>query len=643
MGKTTDAIVFFAMGFFVFVFFTIFNIAHAEAAWYDGILKVFLVGGNITSVIQTEYYNASYMTNTYNDTYDAGSNSTWNESHANDLYYFSTNPNGYLNYTYNATYDALVSYNTSWTEDHANGLYYFSSNPNHYLNVTVTTLPWANITNPFITFPYANITGIPSPVTTLPYGNISSIPVNWPYSNVTGVPTSIPWANISNPTVAFPYANITGLPSPVNTLPYANITGIPVNWPYSNVTGVPKSIPWANITDPTVAFPWANVTGEPAFLEAESDPLWEGNYSTISSGSNSTWNESMANKLFYRTSNPLGFYNVTNLPIVITLPMSNISGYAASMPWNNLTGTPEPGWQGNYTLFQGFNILYERAKTLTCPNGQYATTINNGTGVCAALSNINTSQLADGAGFNSLYARAAVGSCSSGFLSAISNSSVTCANTGTTMAWTNLTGTPEPGWQGNLTSFNSVVAKINGFGWGNLSAQSFPSNCAAGQYVRGFNNTTTLNCTPDLAYNASYLTNSFNASYDTVMKSTNGFGWGNLSAQSFPSNCAAGQFMVGLNNTTAVNCTTPSKTNTSYEYFWNSSVMQVWASKITPTANITMNNFNITDGYLISSTLMNTTKIATQFVCFNNDTWHGGSSESCTSNFTWNGTNTIWY
>jgi hypothetical protein len=67
----------------------------------------------------------------------AGSNSSWNQSHASTLYYSILNPYGFYNVTTLPTYP--VGDNESWNQSLASTLYYAISNPFGFYNVT--TLP----------------------------------------------------------------------------------------------------------------------------------------------------------------------------------------------------------------------------------------------------------------------------------------------------------------------------------------------------------------------------------------------------------------------------------------------------------------------------------------------------------------------
>jgi hypothetical protein len=109
-------------------------------------------------------YNSSYLTSSYNTTYDAlvSDNTSWNESIAAELFYGISNPFNFFNdstvlnvnssiycsymdnsterdifmLTYNQTYDALISYNATWNQTLGDELYYSVSNPWGFINYT---------------------------------------------------------------------------------------------------------------------------------------------------------------------------------------------------------------------------------------------------------------------------------------------------------------------------------------------------------------------------------------------------------------------------------------------------------------------------------------------------------------------------
>jgi len=83
-------------------------------------------------------YNASYLTSTYNATYDAKPDSTYNatydaKSNYNASYWTGTNYNAsYLTSSYNATYDANSNYNASYVEK-SNTSYVLTQNTSYVL------------------------------------------------------------------------------------------------------------------------------------------------------------------------------------------------------------------------------------------------------------------------------------------------------------------------------------------------------------------------------------------------------------------------------------------------------------------------------------------------------------------------------
>ena len=81
-------------------------------------------------------YNASYITSTYNATYDAKNNynaSYWTGTNYNASYWTGTNYNSsYLTSTYNTTYDAKTNYNASYVTL-TNGSYILGTNLSYYL------------------------------------------------------------------------------------------------------------------------------------------------------------------------------------------------------------------------------------------------------------------------------------------------------------------------------------------------------------------------------------------------------------------------------------------------------------------------------------------------------------------------------
>lgn len=142
--------------------------------------QIFAVCNNNT-FIKAEidpYWTANYSalnaswSSTYNATYAAGSNSSWNESYADSKYalqgqgadnsswnqsmaygifvnitYYNTNPFGYVNSSYNATYDAKVSYNTSFNETRTDALYSAKGEPLWSGNYSALNASWSSTYN----------------------------------------------------------------------------------------------------------------------------------------------------------------------------------------------------------------------------------------------------------------------------------------------------------------------------------------------------------------------------------------------------------------------------------------------------------------------------------------------------------------
>ena len=214
--------------------------------------------------------------------------------------------------------------NVSWNQTHAEAVFYSILNPFSFYNVTSpqpNTFSYYNITNPMPnTFSYYNVTD-PQP-NTFSYYNSTS-----PQTETDPVCSAFSYYNVTNPQPnTFSYYNVTS-PQP-NTFSYYNVTSPdPNTFSYYNSTDFsiadyyldnnPES--YYNVTslvelDPvSAAFGYYNSTNP----QTETDPI-----SAAFSYYNST---DFSISDYYLDNNPESFYNVTSL--VETDPVSAAFGY----------------------------------------------------------------------------------------------------------------------------------------------------------------------------------------------------------------------------------------------------------------------------------------------------------------------------
>jgi hypothetical protein len=91
-------------------------------------------------------FNKTYADTLYADISVTGDNSSWNQTHANTVYYSISNPSTFWNATFalfNKTYAdtlyadiSVTGDNSSWNQTHANTVYYSISNPSTFWNAT---------------------------------------------------------------------------------------------------------------------------------------------------------------------------------------------------------------------------------------------------------------------------------------------------------------------------------------------------------------------------------------------------------------------------------------------------------------------------------------------------------------------------
>lgn len=142
--------------------------------------------------LYTSTYNATYDSHTedntswnesYADTLYAplgSGNSSWNESHAYTLFLNKTSEGLYTT-TYNATYDAKVSYNTTWNQSLGDSLYYNLTNPRGFYDSddNITSLNASKIANFDIACPsnyFVQIINMSNETTTCVQESLSSNP-----------------------------------------------------------------------------------------------------------------------------------------------------------------------------------------------------------------------------------------------------------------------------------------------------------------------------------------------------------------------------------------------------------------------------------------------------------------------------------
>lgn len=237
---------------------------------------------------------------------------------------------GMANFSFSWTDLDTNTENASWTEARANTLYYGITNPLGYYNAS--TLP---------AYPTADNT-------------------TWNETRANSL-----YYLLSNP---WGFYNSSTIPAYVTTEvdPYYNRT-----FNHTWVLGL------GYITDGNTG--WDN-TYSLITTSGELDRLWSGNYSLVcksngvdcpaSSGDNSTWNQTLADSLYYpKNTNPLGFYNSSTIPTYVTSevdPYYNRTfnhtwvlglGYITdgNTGWTNeyglLTTESDPLWTGNSSLY----------------------------------------------------------------------------------------------------------------------------------------------------------------------------------------------------------------------------------------------------------------------------------------------------
>jgi len=323
---------------------------------------------NITAWNGTLAFNntlSTYDTWAYNQTTPAidwviaqgyTGNASWNQSLADTLYYSILNPNNFINSSYNATYDTwsynqttpaidwvtAQNYTTSnftWNQSLADTLYYWITNPDNFVNNTYNSTydTWAyNQTTPAIDYilsnPYGWLnTSYNSTYNTYAY-NQTQPAIDWVIaqgyisqeseynSNPLGYINDTSW-NISawNGTLAFNDTLATYDTWAYNqTLPaidYANSQFINMTnqtW----VTAITNPL-YYNMTNNTFNY-MANTSLQT--IENQTVNQWLYNQTTPAidwvtaqnyTTSNFTWNQSLADTLYYWITNPDNFINTT--------------------------------------------------------------------------------------------------------------------------------------------------------------------------------------------------------------------------------------------------------------------------------------------------------------------------------------------
>jgi hypothetical protein len=157
-------------------------------------------------------------------------------------------------------------------------------------------------------------------------------------------------------------------------------------------------------------------------------------------------------------------------------------------------------------------------------------------------------------------------------------------------------------------------------------------------------NYTLFNNSWSTTYNSSYMTNTYNSTYDAKPSNTY-----NSTYEAKPSNVYNSSYEWFSNSTIFLNYNSSYMTNTynstydakpsntynsTYEAKPSNTYNSTYEAKPSNTYNATYNSYNTTTTALFVNSLNATTKITTQLFCFN---------PTCTSNITWNGTNSIWY
>lgn len=233
----------------------------------------------------------------------------------------------------------------------------------------------------------------------------------------------------------------------------------------------------------------ANISDLQSYLLTESDPLWSGNYTDFNDSWSSTfnatydalvtdnesWNETLADTLYYSIDNPFGFYNSTSLPYFINSTFNSTYGAKADYNFsdNNFNGS------GNFTttgtgLFGDILATDNITADYFLGDGSLLTGISTYNSTYDDLVSDNTS-------WNESYANELYYSISNPF-AFINDTTWQYNQTSPAVSWVQgqnyLTQEDEPMWNGN---FSSVAFLSNQNQW-NVNSSTYCSNVLSGSY-----------------------------------------------------------------------------------------------------------------------------------------------------------------